>query len=175
MTDAPPSRLPALAAEAPLVAEIFARLRAGGREPLNLHRTLAHAPELLRGMLGLAEALRHGAATPRRLRELVILRTAQLEASEYELAQHIPMAHAAGITDAEIAALPQWRESGFFDNPERAALAFTETLVAGGPADAADLAGTFAPGEIVELTATAAFYLMTARLVRALGIRVETA
>ena len=54
-TEPRPSRLPALADEAPLVTEIFARLRAGSRAPLNLHRTLAHAPGLLGAMLGLAE------------------------------------------------------------------------------------------------------------------------
>jgi alkylhydroperoxidase family enzyme len=173
MTDAPPSHLPALTSEAPLVAEIFAHLRAGGRVPLNLHRTLAHAPALLRGMLGLAEALRHSATTPRRLRELVILRTAQLEASEYELTQHLPMARAAGITDAEIAALRHWRESGFFGTSERAALGFAERIVGGGAADLGALDGFFNPGEIVELTVTAAFYLMTARLIRTLGIQTE--
>jgi AhpD family alkylhydroperoxidase len=173
MTDARPSRLPAIAEEAPLVAEIFARLRAGGRRPLNLHRTLAHAPELLRGMLGLAEALRHGGTTSRRLRELVILRTAQLEGSSYELAQHMPMARAAGIEEAEIAALEHWRDSRFFDARERAALEHAESVAGNAPADNATLDRLFTPGEIVELTVTASFYLMTARVLRALDIKIE--
>jgi alkylhydroperoxidase family enzyme len=174
MPEASASRLPPITEEAPLVAEVFARLRAGGRTPLNLHQTLAHAPELMRGMLGLAEALRHDSTTSRRLRELVILRTAQLEKSSYELAQHIPMARAAGIVDAEIAALDHWRNSSSFDDRERAALACAENIAGGGPANDAELDRLFTPGEIVELTVTVAFYLMTARVIQALDIRLET-
>lgn len=173
MTQKTASRLPPANDKDPIVAEIFARLRAQGRTTLHLHQTLAHAPELLQAVLALAETLRQGCVTPRRLRELVILRTAQLESSAYELAQHLPMARASGIGGDEIAALDHWRDSSCFDERERAGLAYAETIAGNGAADAAELDRLFTPREIVELTLTAAFYLMTARTIRALEIRLE--
>jgi AhpD family alkylhydroperoxidase len=166
------SRLPPAPNDDPRLSAIWESLARRGRTPLNLHRTLAHGPALLDAMLGLAETLRHQAGTPRRLRELIIVRVAQLEGSAYELAQHLPMARAAGVTDDELVALPEWRASPFFDMRERAALAWAESIAGGG--DHAEAPQDhFTPAEIVELTVLAAFYLMTARIVAALAIRVE--
>ena len=61
-----------------VTASVFAAFHAEGREPIALYRALANAPILLRSYSTLARALRHDAVTDRCLRELVILRTAQL-------------------------------------------------------------------------------------------------
>ena len=66
--------------------------------------------------------LRHDTRTSRALRELVILRGGQLMRSEYEWAQHLPMARKPGVRDAQISALANWRTSAEFDEREKAAL-----------------------------------------------------
>ena len=76
----------------------------------------------------MAYALRYDVVTPALLREMAILRTGQILHSEYELDQHIPLARACGITDAQIAALPDWRASYLFDEKQRALLAYTEAV-----------------------------------------------
>ncbi len=175
MPEASASRLPPITEEAPLVAEVFARLRAGGRTPLNLHQTLAHAPELMRAMLGLAEALRHDSTTlapPSRARH-------SPDGAAREIAVRAGAAPADGARRRhrrcrDRSARPL-ADSSSFDDRERAALAYAENIAGGAPANDAELDRLFTPGEIVELTVTVAFYLMTARVIRALDVRIETA
>jgi alkylhydroperoxidase family enzyme len=79
--------------------------------PPNLYRALANHPAVVAAWTEFANTLRHGSRTPRALRELVILRGAQVCASEYEWAQHLRMARKAGVREAQIAALAAWRTS----------------------------------------------------------------
>ncbi|MBO0746248.1 MAG: carboxymuconolactone decarboxylase family protein, partial [Candidatus Dormibacteraeota bacterium] len=89
----------------------------GGR-PINLYRTLAAHPALLDTWMEYAWGLRRAEHTPRALRELVILRVAQLTGAAYEWAAHVKMARAAGVDEAKISALDGWRESEIFDERE---------------------------------------------------------
>lgn len=155
------------------VRRAFALLRAQGREPLNLHKTAAHAPALLTPLLDLIHAARHQCRTSRRLRELVIVRTAQLQASEYELAHHLPMARAAGVDDAELAVVDSWRDGEYFDARERAALAYAEHVSGDAARDDVALDRHFSADEIVELTMVAACYVMIARMIRAWDVQLE--
>ncbi|WP_374727617.1 MULTISPECIES: carboxymuconolactone decarboxylase family protein [Glycomyces] len=107
------SRLPGT----PLPPSASRRLASVGRDPINLHRALAHAPALLAPLLDLIHALRFDAEAPRSLRELMICRIAQLENSTYELAHHLPMAADAGLDDEQLAALERWREADCFSAP----------------------------------------------------------
>lgn len=91
----------------------------------------AHAP-------GFARALSHldHAATKEldkvdfdpRLRELVRIRASQLNGCAYCIDMHTKDARAGGETEQRIYALPAWRETPFFTDAERAALAFTESV-----------------------------------------------
>src|SRR5947209_16397599 len=112
----------------PALARVFAGLRRQGREPSNLYRTLGHAPRMLAAWVGLAWPLRGEPSVPRSLRELMILRGAQLTGAGYEWAHHREMALAAGVTAGQVAALAGWRSSDLFDERERAALAFAEEV-----------------------------------------------
>jgi alkylhydroperoxidase family enzyme len=154
------------------VAENVARL---GAKQVNLYRCLAHAPELLRAWINFAWALRGHETTERRLRELMILRTATLHHSAYEWHQHRRMASEAGATDFEVAELEMWRTSGAFSDADRAALALTDAIVAGEvpPEVTADLSRYFDDSQRVELTVTAAFYSMVPRVLDALGVPIE--
>ncbi|MGH2908970.1 MAG: carboxymuconolactone decarboxylase family protein [Solirubrobacteraceae bacterium] len=63
-----------------------------------------------------------------KLRELVRLRASQLNGCAYCVDMHSIDARAIGETEQRLAALPVWRETPFFDDRERAALALTEAV-----------------------------------------------
>src|SRR5499433_552361 len=88
-----------------------------------------------------------------KLRELVRIRASQLNGCAYCIDMHTKDARAIGETEQRICSLPAWRETPFFTERERAALAFTEsvTLVARDHVPAADydaVAAHFTPDEI---------------------------
>jgi len=144
-------------------------------DPVNLYRALANQPGLAAAWTEFANSIRHDSRTPRRLREVMILRTAQLARSEYEWAQHLKMARKAGVREAQIAALAGWRGSAEFDARERAALALTEGVMAGNVTDAiyAEAARHFSHAEYVELALTAAFYAMVSRMLDAMRVELD--
>ena len=63
-----------------------------------------------------------------RLRELVRVRASQLNGCAYCVDMHTKDARVAGETDERLTGLPVWRDTPFFDERERAALAFTEAV-----------------------------------------------
>jgi len=63
-----------------------------------------------------------------RLRELVRIRTSQLNGCAYCIDMHTKDARAAGESEQRIYALHAWRETPFFTDRERAALALTESI-----------------------------------------------
>jgi alkylhydroperoxidase family enzyme len=144
-------------------------------KPPNLYRGLANHPAIIAAWTEFANTLRHGSRTPRALRELVILRGAQLSASEYEWAQHLKMARKAGVREEQIAALPDWRVSPEFDTKEKAALAIAEAVTRGRVSDEVyeEAKRHFDHHDYVELAVTAGFYAMVARTLDALGIELE--
>jgi len=176
--DAAVSRLPALPDPSdPYLKEMFAKIRAKGGQPLNIHLVQGFAPKLAKARLDMAYALRYDVITPPLLREMAILRTGQILNSAYELDQHIPLAKACGMTDAQISALPEWRTSSLFDDKQRALLAYTDAVALhGGEVDDATYAAfakQFSPQELVELTITIITYYGTGQLTKALQIKPE--
>src|SRR5918999_5973242 len=99
--------------------------------PPNLYKAIANHPRLVAAWTEFSKTLRHDTRTPRALRELVILRGAQLMRSEYEWAQHLPMARKAGVSEAQIQNLASWKTSAHFDAREKAALALGEAVTQG--------------------------------------------
>jgi AhpD family alkylhydroperoxidase len=92
----------------------------------------------------------------RRLRELVRIRASQLNGCAYCIDMHTKDARAIGETEQRIYALPAWRETPFFTEAERAALAFTEsvTLMTGSHVPDAEydvLTPHYSPEEIAAL------------------------
>jgi AhpD family alkylhydroperoxidase len=62
------------------------------------------------------------------LRELVRIRASQINGCAYCIDMHTKDARAIGETEQRVYALPAWRETPFFTEKERAALAFTESV-----------------------------------------------
>lgn len=168
-------RLPAVeeAGDSARLERIFGRFAERGAEVPQLYQLLANAPAMLEAWIGLAWPLRAAATTPRALRELLILRIAQLTGASYEWQAHEPFAREFGVREAQIAELAEWTASDQFDETERSALAAADELTASGElSDDAfgSLAQRFDPGELVELILTISFYCCVSRVLKAIGL-----
>jgi alkylhydroperoxidase family enzyme len=162
----------------PETADLVARLRAGRRGGLiNVYRLLLHSPALAETWFDHVSAVRWRTELSGRLREIVIIRIAHLNAIDYVFRQHIPaMAEAEGLSVSECDALADWRAASCFDAAERAALAYVDALVQSTsvPDDVFDaLRGHFDARGIVELSVLAGTYLMHNRVMKALAIDLE--
>ena len=143
--------------------------------PPNLYKALGNHPQLVAAWTEFSKTLRHDTRTPRALRELVILRGAQLMRSEYEWAQHLAMARKAGVSETQIAALASWRDSAEFNAKEKAALALGEAVTQGHVSDEVYRLASreFDHHDYVELALVAAFYAMVGRMLDAMGVELE--
>jgi len=113
------------------------------------------SPEAYTAMLGL-EA-RRSPTLERPLVELVKMRASQINGCAYCIDMHAKDARAIGETEQRLYGLSAWRETPFYSDRERAALAWTEavTLIADGPVsdEVFDEASRhFSEGELVDLT-----------------------
>jgi alkylhydroperoxidase family enzyme len=144
-------------------------------KPVNLYRALGNHPALTAAWTEFANAIRHESITPRALREIMILRTAQIAHSEYEWAHHLRMARSAQVSEAKIGALAGWRASKEFDPKERAALALTEAVMACDVSDTvhAEVKQHFSDAEFIELSLVAGFYAMVSRMLDALRVDLD--
>lgn len=71
-------------------------------EPLNIFKTLAHHPALLKRWLVFANHILGKSTLDLRTRELLILRIGALCRAGYEWGQHVEISRAGGMTDDEI-------------------------------------------------------------------------
>ena len=144
-------------------------------KPPNLYKALANHAPLLGAWSEFSRVLRHESRTPRELRELLILRGAQIMGSEYEWAQHLRMARQAGVREAQIAELDSWKSSSEFNAREKAALGLAEAVTRGEVSDAVyhEAKRHFDDQDYVELSLTAAFYAMVGRMLDAMGVQLE--
>ncbi len=160
----------------PALQAIFAEVRARGIEVPDLYRVMGNAPAMLRAWIDFAWPLRLNARTSRAIRELLILRGAQIGEVDYEWAHHVPMALDAGVPQAKIDALANWRESTLFDATERAVLRLADEVTRGPGASAecqAELLRHFDAAEVVELTLTSAFYVCVSRFLTSMQLELE--
>jgi AhpD family alkylhydroperoxidase len=93
----------------------------------------------------------------RSLLELIKTRASQINGCAYCIDMHTKDARAHGETEQRLYALSVWRETPFYSERERAALAWTEAVTLVGethvPDDVYDLARRhFSPEELVNLT-----------------------
>jgi alkylhydroperoxidase family enzyme len=144
-----------------------------GIAPSELYRVLANHPDALAVWTDFAWGLRGLGATPRALRELLILRAVQHAGTRYAWRDHVPMARRAGVPEEQIAALADWRAADVYDAPTRAALAFADELIEFGVAQEtqlAELARFYSDAQLIELALTVSFYTMVPRVLNALRV-----
>jgi AhpD family alkylhydroperoxidase len=85
------------------------------------------APEAYRAMAGL-EAYLANCGLEKSLRELVKLRASQLNGCAFCIDMHWKDARAAGESEQRLYGLDAWKESPYYSDRERAALAWTDAL-----------------------------------------------
>src|ERR1700735_3283384 len=86
-------------------ATIYDRyLRDRGNVP-NMFRTMAHRPGIFETIIGHMEAVLNTGTLPKALKELVIVRTSQLNKTPYCLASHTTICRKLGWTGQQIEAL----------------------------------------------------------------------
>jgi 4-carboxymuconolactone decarboxylase len=90
-----------------------------GETPLNIFRTLAQHPDLLRRWLVFANHVLGKSSLAPRPRELAILRIGWLCRSAYEWGQHVEIGRDCGLTEADIQALKAGPEAGHWDEEEQ--------------------------------------------------------
>lgn len=100
------------------------------------------APKAFHAMLGLEKYL-HNCELEASLLDLVKMRASQINGCAYCLDMHSKDARAAGETEQRLYLLDAWRESPFYSERERAALAWTEALTL--------IADSHAPDDVFEL------------------------
>ncbi|HEY3857781.1 MAG TPA: carboxymuconolactone decarboxylase family protein [Verrucomicrobiae bacterium] len=115
------------------------------------------APGVTQAMMGLEIYLRKSSGLEPSLVELVKMRSSQINGCAFCLDMHSKDARARGETEQRLYCLPAWRETPFYTDRERAALAWTEavTLITEGhvPDDAFEEARKqFSEVELANLT-----------------------
>jgi len=162
----------------PELAELIGKIRAGRRGALiNVYKLLLHAPPLAASWLDLISTARYKTELDGRLREIVIIRIAYLNRTDYVVKQHVPqLSTPEGLSQAECDALADWRDSEFFSARERAALAYADAMTRdiAVPDEVFEaLRPHFNERQIVELTVLIGTYNMHTRVFMALGIDPE--
>jgi AhpD family alkylhydroperoxidase len=84
-------------------------------------------PEAMQGLQALGTAV-HKSGLPLRTVELVHLRASQINGCSVCVDGHPRIARRAGETDERLFAVSAWRDSPYFSDAERAALALTEAV-----------------------------------------------
>ena len=113
------------------------------------------APEPARALYGIGTYLA-GCGLEHALIELVKIRASQINGCAYCIDMHTKDARAGGETEQRIYALNAWRETPFFTDRERAALAWAEsvTRISNGVSEElyAEARQQFSEKELVDLT-----------------------
>ncbi len=137
--------------------EIFDRvLRDRGNVP-NMFRTMAHRPQIFETIIAHMDAVLKTGTLSTALKELVIVRTSQLNCTEYCLASHTALARRLGWTDEQLDALHHAPGSPLFTPAEKAAIHLAEVMTLDSHSyseeDFARLRSFYSEGEVVELMA----------------------
>ena len=114
------------------------------------------SPEAYKAMAQMEGVVRRSGIDPKLL-ELIKIRASQLNGCAFCIDMHTKDARSKGETEQRIYSLDAWRETPFFTEKERAALAWTEALTniqVGHAPDAVyhELSRSFGEGDIVNLT-----------------------
>ena len=141
----------------PSAVTIYDRyLRDRGNVP-NMFRTMAHRPEIFETIIAHMEAVLNTGTLPKALKELVIVRTSQLNRTPYCLASHTTIARKLGWSETQIETLRDAAGSKEFSEREKVAIHLAEVMTLDAhsysEAEFARLRSFYSEGEIVELMA----------------------
>lgn len=121
----------------------------------NMFRTMAHRPEIFSTMMAHFSAVLNTGTVSTKLKELIIVRTSQINVTPYCLASHTILARNLGWSDDQLDNLSAWQTREDFTPAEKAAIRLAETVTRDSNSlsdeQFAELKGFYSDGEIVEL------------------------
>jgi AhpD family alkylhydroperoxidase len=153
------------------VKSVFQMLQTKLGKVLNIFRTMGYAPDVLNATLAMNQAIQH--QLDPKLRELAYLRASQVNECGYCLHYHKGLGQKAGVTEAQIAALPNFESSNLFNDQEKDVLRFSEQWTRRGrvaPEVMQRLTKSLTPGQMIVLAATAGLANWTNRFNETFGI-----
>lgn len=140
---------------APEISALYDKAFAQRGNVPNMFRVMAHRPEIFSTMQAHFAAVLKTGTVSTKLKELIIVRTSQLNETPYCLASHTALARNLGWSDEQLSHLAEWPTRQDFSPSEKAALRLAETVTrnAHSVSDAqfAELRSSYTEGEIVEL------------------------
>ena len=142
----------------------------------NIFTTLVRHPDLYERFMPFGGQLLGGGRLPGDVRELLILRTAWNTGSRYEWGRHLPLARAAGVTDADIDRLGEGPEApGWTDLRRHLIRAADELHRVATLSDATweGLAAHFDEAELIEIAMLVGQYHIVAFFLNATGVELE--
>ena len=160
----------------PEVKEIFQKIEDNGATILNLYKTVANSPELVLNFIRLGNSIMARMELSPRWRELIILRVAKLNNCEYERAAHTAIALEVGVSQQQMDTIADWQNSPEFSDEERAILQYTDEVtrnVRVTDQTFSTLRRFLNEQAIVEVTLTAGFYGMAARVLVPLQVELD--
>ncbi|MER7482734.1 carboxymuconolactone decarboxylase family protein [Streptomyces sp. NPDC126510] len=142
----------------------------------NIFPTLVRHPDLYEQFLPFGGQLLGSGRLPGEVRELLILRTAWNTGARYEWGRHLPLARAAGVTDADIHRVGEGPEAPGWADLQRHLIRAADELH--GDATMSDatwecLAEHFGDAELIEIVMLVGQYQMVAFFLNATGVELE--
>lgn len=155
--------------------EMLERLKMDGRV-LNIFRTLAANPKLLKHWLVFGNHILYKSTLPPRERELLILRIGWLCRAEYEWGQHVVIGKRVGLSDDEIARIKEGPDAAGWSEFDATLLRAVDELRA--QAFISDavwnaLAATYDTRQLLDLIFTVGQYNMVSMALNTLGVRLD--
>jgi alkylhydroperoxidase family enzyme len=148
----------------------------GRQSGANLLGTLAQHPALAQAFLTFNGHLLYGSTLSARQRELLILRVATLQRSDYEWAQHAILGRKLGLDDSEIEAVATGPDAAQWSAADRALLRAADELLDDSTIGAttwAALAQEFDHRQLMDIVFTVGTYSMLAMALRAFAVEPE--
>jgi uncharacterized peroxidase-related enzyme len=151
------SRIPRLSRSqvTPELAALYDKIFALRGNVPNMFRVMAHRPEIFTTMQAHFSAVLTTGTLPAKLKELIIVRTSQVNETPYCLASHTILAKNLGWTGEQLEHLADWPHREDFTPAEKAALRLAETVTRDANAVSdeqfTELRSFYSEGEVVEL------------------------
>ena len=148
-----------------------------GPDTLNIFRTLANHPDLLKRWTVFANHILMKSTLDSRTRELVILRVAWLCRSGYEWGQHVAIAQNIGMSIEDIQRVQEGSNAPGWDSRDRLVLEAVDELHEDahvGDQTWNSLSAMFSVQEMMDLVFTAGQYTLLAMALNSFGVQLET-
>jgi 4-carboxymuconolactone decarboxylase len=152
------------------------RARFGDGPLLNIFRTLAHHPKLLKRWLVFGNHVLAKSSLPVRERELVILRVGWRCRAEYEFGQHTLIARQSGLSDAEIERVTLGPDAPGWSELDRVLLRATDELLDDAFVSDASwqaLSAHYSTEQLIDLVFLVGQYNLVSMALNSLGVQLD--